>query len=56
MLLDGVRVGAWSQLSAPPLPGEPPRHGQLETIDRSLGLVSKRGEGLDREDYEACLS
>lgn len=48
-------------MSVPPLPGEPPRHDQLETIDRSLGLVSKRGErggstgGEEKITGSACL-
>jgi len=55
-MLDVVRARVGSQLRAPPLPGEPPHHNQLETIDGSLGFVSKRGKGLNKEDHGACLS
>lgn len=51
--MDAVRARAWNQLRTPPLPGEPPCYGQLETIDRSLGLVSNRGEGPGGGDHKA---
>lgn len=51
--MDAVRARAWNQLRTPPLPGEPSCYGQLETIDRTLGLVSNRGKGLGGEDHWA---